>query len=256
MLHIQHISFIRKVLKRIPVFSRLNEDERRTLSLKMEIKLFKKGSKVVRRNETMKWFGIVWRGQLFVSGTKRYLQPGDWLGEELLVLDGDHTVESTIKCTKDCELFCISQAQFSSLFADRLSYNWRISAANEALYNDTEEDESKMSVDHPHKARRSAKAETFTAVSIADQQQRAKSSYMKSSSLRKWLKVELTKNILLKSLSDEILDAIIDNLYCIDITANTALIRQGEMGTVMYIVEEGSIDVFIDELPVTTMCAG
>eukprot|EP01083_Nonionella_stella_P264307 896806_1 len=113
-----------------------------------------------------------------------------------------------------------------------------------------------MSVDHPHKARRSAKAETFTAVSIADQQQRAKSSYMKSSSLRKWLKVELTKNILLKSLSDEILDAIIDNLYCIDITANTALIRQGEMGTVMYIVEEGSIDVFIDELPVTTMCAG
>lgn len=106
--------------------------------------------------------------------------------------------------------------------------------------------------------RREAKAETFTAVSVSQQQARAKASTMKTAVLSKWLKSQLSKNVLFKSLGPEILDVIVENLYCVEVAKAEVLMTQGEVGDCLYCIENGLIDVFIDgqKIPVTTMKAG
>lgn len=111
----EHVSFVRKVLKKIPVFSRLDKVEQSTLAARMELRDFKKNAKIVEKDEKMKWFGIVWKGKLVttVSGEKTVLQPGDYLMVESLVNDTDHLAESTIKCAQNTQILSISQDRFS-----------------------------------------------------------------------------------------------------------------------------------------------
>ena len=140
------------------------------------------------------------------------------------------------------------------LFANRLSFNWRKSAENK---DEDEGSDAKSDTDDlPVRRRREAKAETFSPVSSA--QARAKASTMKTAALSKWLKQQLHSNVLFKSLGPELMDAIVENLYCVEVAKGEVLMNQGEAGHCLYCIERGSIDVYIDgqRVPVTTMKAG
>ena len=63
-LRMEHVSFIRKILKKIPVFSRLDKVEQSTLAARMELRDFKKNAKIVSKDEKMSWFGIIWKGKV------------------------------------------------------------------------------------------------------------------------------------------------------------------------------------------------
>ena len=114
-MNVEQCSFVRKILKQIPIFSRLNENEQQTLAQTMisTPKLYKKGKIVVKYNERMPFFGIIWKGKLEFIGNNQTLNCGDFLGQKVLINDGEYNAECTIHCISDTQIFAISHNEFS-----------------------------------------------------------------------------------------------------------------------------------------------
>lgn len=65
----------------------------------------------------------------------------------------------------------------------------------------------------------------------------------KSSSSRKTLEAAIEANEFLNHLSNEHIEAIVDYMYCRDIRKGDVIIREGDTGSHIYVLEEGEVEV-------------
>jgi len=109
------------LIRRVPLFSTLSEEEFKSLEQVFQIKMYRKNQVVFLEEETGNYMYIVLAGKVKVtkttSGGKETIlaihQPGDFFGE-MALLDGK-TSPATVSAIEDCRIATIYHSDFQRL---------------------------------------------------------------------------------------------------------------------------------------------
>lgn len=224
-----------KALSTVPLLAKLSSDEQKQVAAAMIHQSYRNKVDIIKQGEEGKGFFILEDGKVNVSimdelGASNHvavLKTGDYFGEAALINNSKRgatvTAVGAVKC------LYLDRKDFNALFArDRLNIQFAKRKAISAESNN-------KSVFKPP---------PVNAITEKD----AKTMEL--------LRRAVQSNILFLDLSPDHRRKILTAMYRVDIKKGTNIIKQGEVGDNLYIVQSGDFDIFVSTRKVTTRGAG
>jgi CRP-like cAMP-binding protein len=213
-------------LKNVPLLAKFTDEERNILGGVLETRRYKDKEVVIRQGDLGHGFFIVAEGHCFVSraseGKKEEvigeLRKGDHFGEAALINDSRRG--ATVMADGDVVCFYLDREAFTELFApERLKVQFAKRTAISAEI-----------VDH------NKRLSTVAPVNAVKD---------KTPTQRKNILAAVKGNLLFEGLTLDHKNLIIDQMWRIEVKEGTSIIEQGDKGDNLYVVEEGSFDIFV-----------
>eukprot|EP00484_Ammonia_sp_Unknown_P023904 CAMPEP_0197038088 /NCGR_PEP_ID=MMETSP1384-20130603/15115_1 /TAXON_ID=29189 /ORGANISM="Ammonia sp." /LENGTH=813 /DNA_ID=CAMNT_0042468481 /DNA_START=54 /DNA_END=2495 /DNA_ORIENTATION=+ len=223
---------VMEVLKSVPLFSGLTDDERMKLSKGLKKKQFKQGDMLMKQGDDGSEFFIISEGKVEVSiddnGKKitvATLEAGDYAGEQALLQNTKRNATLTAVSEKLLCLVC-DQRLFKNILANNTSIKFE---------------------------KREAKRKAFlTYINYDDIKQDDNKEKLPDKTI-KWLLECVEENTLFESLNEKQRKNVLGQMTLITVQNKHAVINQGdekEKATTFYVVESGEYDVLVDGVKV------
>eukprot|EP00475_Leptophrys_vorax_P021445 TRINITY_DN29178_c0_g1_i1.p1 TRINITY_DN29178_c0_g1~~TRINITY_DN29178_c0_g1_i1.p1 ORF type:complete len:752 (-),score=178.18 TRINITY_DN29178_c0_g1_i1:59-2314(-) len=209
------------ILKSVPIFSKLNDEERGLLASSFIHKAYAAGQDIITQGDVGNEFFILVQGRahvLKVSNSTESkvaeLTNGDYFGEAALLNDDKRG--ATIRAISKCDCLALDAETFARLFS-----------------------KSKLNVQF-------AKRKAVLAEPVQSQPvERDPALLVKTDDQKKFLKNSITKMTkLFKDLEEPQLNSVIDGMWKVEVKQGESIIKQGDPGDNFYVVESGEFDIF------------
>jgi CRP/FNR family transcriptional regulator, cyclic AMP receptor protein len=124
-----------ELLKRVPIFSDLDQKELERIAASMKARTFKAGDKVTTEGQSGVGFFVIEDGEATVTvggDERRRLGPGDYFGEVALLNESART--ATITADSDLNCYGLTSWEFRPLVETHGSIAWKLLQAMSKTY--------------------------------------------------------------------------------------------------------------------------
>jgi cGMP-dependent protein kinase len=221
---------VRKHLKKVPLLSKLSDDELKTLVEKLTNKSYKDKEDIIKQGEPGLGFFLIQEGKVVVTRMKDVKDPstkseigrlraGDFFGEAALI--NNMPRGATVSASGPVSCFYLARNDFNALFGS-----------------------GKLNVQFAKRKAVSAEAMGGGKQEFSGKPADAKTT--KSPAQKDLIKTAVKFNVLFMNHDDDTQNRIIDDMYMKDVVAGTSVIVQGALGDNLYVVESGEFHVFVN----------
>eukprot|EP01006_Ploeotia_vitrea_P037740 TRINITY_DN66166_c3_g2_i1.p1 TRINITY_DN66166_c3_g2~~TRINITY_DN66166_c3_g2_i1.p1 ORF type:complete len:811 (+),score=504.52 TRINITY_DN66166_c3_g2_i1:84-2435(+) len=226
--YLKYADILRDV--QVPLLAKLNDEERERLGQHLEMKEYGKGEIVIKQGDVGHGFFIIVEGDAEVTRhntddakseevTIGSLKAGDYFGEAALINNARRN--ATVRATSTVTCLYLDRQAFQKLFSkDRLNVQF---AKRNAV-------SAEMVTDAGRK---------FSSVAPSS------ASKEKSGEQRRMILNAVRDNLLFSGLNDEHRDGIIEEMWRTEVKEGVDVIKQGDRGDNLYVVESGTFDIFV-----------
>jgi len=218
------------LLKSVPLLAKLTDKEKQQLAACLTVKHYKDGKNIVVQGDEGHGFYIIKEGNVVVEAMQGdskkatelgRLKKGDFFGETALITSSRRG--ATVRALGDVKCFYLDRKSFHSLFGkDRLNIQF---AKRKAI--SAEQTSSTYTPQIPQNAVKKKTAE-----------------------VRKLILGAVKFNVMFMGLDLEHQQKIVDQMYRTEVKKGTSIIKQGDLGDNLYVVEEGQFQVFVNSVQV------
>jgi len=218
-------------LLRVPIFTRLSDEDRDKLSQSLKEQIFNEGEVIIQEGEAGKKFFIIKQGTCIATSVKT---KGDAIESAALMTKGDYfgqnalftmdKTPATITASTRVVLLCIRSNTFTKLFGEN-----KFKVTFEKRKGITAEKVSKAQdrnvQDRPHGASTVKDDSTVALITSA-----------------------VADNALFGQFdhTPEQISRIVEEMWRLDVKAGKTLIKQGDRGDYFYVVEYGNFEIFVN----------
>lgn len=213
-------------LKKVPILSKLKEEERGKLGSLLRKVNFAEGEFIIKQGTLATHFYLLKSGTAQVlledldtqqESVVADLHEGDYFGEQALLNESKRT--ATVIATTECVCLVLSKSKFDSVF-----------------------NKEKLNVKF---AKRNAISAEKMRKLYLDELKVDESATRKTAEQTKHLSDKLAEHILFQSIEDKDRNDIVNMMWRQDVSKGTKIITQGSRGHHFYFIESGEFEVFI-----------
>eukprot|EP00455_Lapot_gusevi_P041130 TRINITY_DN473_c0_g1_i13.p1 TRINITY_DN473_c0_g1~~TRINITY_DN473_c0_g1_i13.p1 ORF type:complete len:798 (+),score=264.44 TRINITY_DN473_c0_g1_i13:86-2395(+) len=217
------------VLETVPLLSKLSNKERNELVEVMVEKKYRPGEHIIVQGDFGNEFFIIQSGIVSVHRAEseskesvelERLKDGDYFGEGALLKNVRRGATAT--AITDVTVLSLDRDRFIKLVGvHRLDVKFGKRNAIRGTEANPNAEESQIIARHASEVR------------------------AKDENVRAFLASSVSKNVLFQNLDNEQLMEIVDEMFRLEVSKDTAIIRQGDTGDYFYVVESGMFEIFV-----------
>lgn len=217
-------------LKQVPLVSKLTSEERDKLGGALVEKLYRDGAPIFNEGDQGNGFYIIREGECEVYRSNKAgdqallakLSKGDYFGESALIKNNPRS--ASVYAKGPVKTYFLDKTKFQVLFSEE---RLRVHFANRRAAV-TAEGMAGLGGTHYDDMKKGEK------VSMPDD-------------IRELMLESINQNILFESLNQEHKVKLLDHMLRINIPTGESTIKQGDLGTCIYFVEQGTFDVWVKD---------
>lgn len=222
------------ILRRVPLLTKLTDEDLRLLAGALVDKKFKKGELIIKQGDAGHGFYIVKAGTVVVTRINEKkiecelgkLKSGDYFGETALINNSKRG--ASVRAIEPVTCFYLQRKNFEQLFG-----------------------KNKLNVQF-------AKRKAISAEKTLSYQPKVPENAVKTKSdaVKRLILSAVQDNVLFMNLDYEHKLQIVKEMYRTEIKKGVSAIEQGALGDNLYVVQEGSFDIFVNGKKVAIRGAG